>query len=185
MGIRISEMEEATSFGADDIVPIVRSNSNKKITGSKLKDFFANFFVRKTGDTFPADNVSFDNTGTGLTSSDVEGAIKELATPTAITNFVANDTYVLNPVFIKVIQFGKLVVVSFASEIKSAVVNTKLITNIPLSINMGYTNNNYFGALTGANGSSLRIRVSGTELILDVANPTQQWYSGLIAYFAR
>ena len=51
MGIRISEMEEATTFGADDYVPIVTSGTNKKALGSKIKDFIAGFFVSKSGDT--------------------------------------------------------------------------------------------------------------------------------------
>ncbi len=42
MGIRISEMEEATTFGANDVVPIVSSGSNKKITGTKIKNFVVN-----------------------------------------------------------------------------------------------------------------------------------------------
>ena len=47
MGIRISEMEEATTFGADDYVPIVTSGTNKKALGQKIKDFIAGFFVSK------------------------------------------------------------------------------------------------------------------------------------------
>lgn len=47
MGIRISEMEEATTFGADDYVPIVTNGTNKKALGQKIKDFIAGFFVAK------------------------------------------------------------------------------------------------------------------------------------------
>ena len=51
MGIRISEMEEAASFGEEDLIPIVSNGSNKKALGSKIKDFIAGFFVSKSGDT--------------------------------------------------------------------------------------------------------------------------------------
>lgn len=51
MGIRISEMEEAASFGEEDLIPIVKDGSNKKALGSKIKDFIAGFFVSKSGDT--------------------------------------------------------------------------------------------------------------------------------------
>ena len=47
MGIRISEMEEAASFGEEDLIPIVKNGSNKKALGSKIKDFIAGFFVAK------------------------------------------------------------------------------------------------------------------------------------------
>lgn len=55
MGIRISEMEEATTFGADDYVPIVTNGTNKKALGQKIKDFIAGFFVNKSGDTMTGD----------------------------------------------------------------------------------------------------------------------------------
>lgn len=55
MGIRISEMEEATTFGADDYVPIVTNGTNKKALGQKIKDFIAGFFVSKSGDTMTGD----------------------------------------------------------------------------------------------------------------------------------
>lgn len=55
MGIRISEMEEATTFGADDYVPIVTNGTNKKAIGAKIKDFIAGFFVNKSGDTMSGD----------------------------------------------------------------------------------------------------------------------------------
>lgn len=51
MGIRISEMEEATSFTEEDYVPIVSSGTNMKALGTKIKDFIAGFFVKKSGDT--------------------------------------------------------------------------------------------------------------------------------------
>lgn len=57
MGIRISEMEEATTFGADDYVPIVTSGTNKKALGQKIKDFIAGFFVSKSGDTMTGDLI--------------------------------------------------------------------------------------------------------------------------------
>lgn len=55
MGIRISEMEEATTFGADDYVPIVTNGTNKKALGAKIKNFIAGFFVSKSGDTMSGD----------------------------------------------------------------------------------------------------------------------------------
>ena len=91
MGIRISEMEEATTFGADDYVPIVTSGTNKKALGSKIKDFIAGFFVSKSGDTMSGDltveksngdfvsknpNVTINTTANnGVTSSQIEGVI--------------------------------------------------------------------------------------------------------------
>ena len=45
MGIRISEMEEATTFGADDYVPIVTGGTNKKAIGQKIKDFIKGGFT--------------------------------------------------------------------------------------------------------------------------------------------
>lgn len=45
MGIRISEMEEATTFGADDYVPIVSNGTNKKAIGSKIKAFIKGGFT--------------------------------------------------------------------------------------------------------------------------------------------
>lgn len=45
MGIRISEMEEAATFGADDYVPIVTSGTNKKALGSKIKAFIKGGFA--------------------------------------------------------------------------------------------------------------------------------------------
>lgn len=62
MGIRISEMEEATTFGADDYVPIVSNGTNKKALGQKIKDFIAGFFVSKSGDTMTGDfTIAKDN----------------------------------------------------------------------------------------------------------------------------
>lgn len=62
MGIRISEMEEAASFGEDDLIPIVKNGSNKKALGSKIKDFIAGFFVSKSGDTMTGDfTIAKDN----------------------------------------------------------------------------------------------------------------------------
>lgn len=61
MGIRISEMEEATIFGADDYVPIVTNGTNKKALGQKIKDFIAGFFVSKSGDTMTGD-LTVENT---------------------------------------------------------------------------------------------------------------------------
>ena len=57
MGIRISEMEEAASFGEEDLIPIVKNGSNKKALGSKIKDFIAGFFVSKSGDTMTGDLI--------------------------------------------------------------------------------------------------------------------------------
>lgn len=65
MGIRISEMEEATTFGADDYVPIVTNGTNKKALGAKIKDFIAGFFVSKSGDTMTGDlNINSNNART-------------------------------------------------------------------------------------------------------------------------
>jgi hypothetical protein len=62
MGIRISEMEEATTFGADDYVPIVKNGTNKKALGQKIKDFIAGFFVSKSGDSMTGDlNIAKSN----------------------------------------------------------------------------------------------------------------------------
>ena len=55
MGIRISEMEEATNLGEDDVFPIVKNGSNKKSAISKIKDFISGFFVSKSGDTMTGD----------------------------------------------------------------------------------------------------------------------------------
>ena len=65
MGIRISEMEEATTFGADDYVPIVTNGTNKKALGAKIKNFIAGFFVSKSGDTMSGDlNINSNNART-------------------------------------------------------------------------------------------------------------------------
>lgn len=45
MGIRISEMEEAASFGEEDLIPIVSNGTNKKALGSKIKDFIKGGFT--------------------------------------------------------------------------------------------------------------------------------------------
>lgn len=69
MGIRISEMEEATTFGADDYVPIVTNGTNKKALGQKIKDFIAGFFVSKSGDSMTGDldnSASFANKFSGV-----------------------------------------------------------------------------------------------------------------------
>ena len=89
MGIRISEMEEATTFGADDYVPIVTNGTNKKALGAKIKDFIAGFFVNKSGDTMSGNltveksngeyrlknpNVTINTTANnGVTSYQTEG----------------------------------------------------------------------------------------------------------------
>jgi hypothetical protein len=95
MGIRISEMEEATTFGADDYVPIVTNGTNKKALGAKIKDFIAGFFATKNGDNITDDsafrtaiginavNTPFVNTGTGMTAEDVQAGIEELNTSKA------------------------------------------------------------------------------------------------------
>lgn len=98
MGIRISEMEEATTFGADDYVPIVTSGTNKKALGAKIKDFIAGFFATKTGDNISdkeafrsaieisATNTPFDKTGTGMTAENVQAGIAELSGNRALIN---------------------------------------------------------------------------------------------------
>lgn len=84
MGIRISEMEEAASFGEEDLIPIVKNGSNKKALGSKIKDFIAGFFVSKSGDTMTGDlnnaasfankynGVEVDNSSTNHVSSNTQ-----------------------------------------------------------------------------------------------------------------
>lgn len=42
MGIRFSDMESASTFQANDIVPIVSGGNNKTITGGKIKDYIMN-----------------------------------------------------------------------------------------------------------------------------------------------
>lgn len=101
MGIRISEMEEATTFGADDYVPIVTNGTNKKALGTKIKDFIANYFVKKTGDTFPASSVTYDNTTSGLSAANAQSAIdevnelsykaKQYSTSVGVDNMHGND----------------------------------------------------------------------------------------------
>lgn len=98
MGIRISEMEEATTFGADDYVPIVTNGTNKKALGAKIKDFIAGFFATKTGDNISdkatfrsaieisATNTPFDKTGTGMSAENVQAAIAELSGNRALIN---------------------------------------------------------------------------------------------------
>lgn len=82
MGIRISEMEEATTFGADDYVPIVTSGTNKKALGQKIKDFIAGFFATKTGDNITDAAAFRQNIGAGLerrTRQDITSRLTSLS----------------------------------------------------------------------------------------------------------
>ena len=111
MGIRISEMEEATTFGADDYVPIVTNGTNKKALGQKIKDFIAGFFATKTGDNISdkatfrsaieisATNTPFDKTGTGMSAENVQAGIVELSGNRALidgSNIVDKATFRTN-----------------------------------------------------------------------------------------
>lgn len=105
MGIRISEMEEATTFGADDYVPIVTSGTNKKALGTKIKNFIAGFFVSKSGDTMSGNltveksngefvsknpNVTINTTANnGVTSSQIEGVIVKDSANNDVTRFIS------------------------------------------------------------------------------------------------
>lgn len=105
MGIRISEMEEATTFGADDYVPIVTNGTNKKALGAKIKDFIAGFFVNKSGDTMSGDltveksngeyrlknpTVTINTTANnGVTSSQTEGVIVKDSADNNVARFLA------------------------------------------------------------------------------------------------
>lgn len=105
MGIRISEMEEATTFGADDYVPIVTNGTNKKALGAKIKDFIAGFFVNKSGDTMTGDltveksngdfvsknpNVTINTTANnGVTSSQIEGVIIKDSADNNVARFIS------------------------------------------------------------------------------------------------
>ena len=105
MGIRISEMEEATTFGADDYVPIVTNGANKKALGQKIKDFIAGFFVSKSGDTMTGDmtieksngdfvsknpNVTINTSANnGVTSSQTEGFMIKDSANKDVTRFIS------------------------------------------------------------------------------------------------
>ena len=107
MGIRISEMEEATTFGADDYVPIVTSGTNKKALGQKIKDFIAGFFVSKSGDTMTGDltveksngefrlknpNVTINTTANnGVTASQTEGVMVKDSANNEIARFITTQ----------------------------------------------------------------------------------------------
>lgn len=108
MGIRISEMEEATTFTADDYVPIVTNGTNKKALGAKIKDFINGFFATKTGDNISdkatfrsaieisATNTPFDKTGTGMSAENVQAGIVELSENRALidgSNIASPSTF--------------------------------------------------------------------------------------------
>lgn len=107
---------------------------------------------------------------------------QEVITPELVTTWSANSTYVTNSQFIKVFKFWKMVVVSFGAEIKASAVNAILLQNLPPAKSAG-GNANYFGTITGANGASSRMRIDWSNMIVDSAISTQQWYSGLFVYF--
>ena len=73
MGIRISEMEEAASFGADDFVPIVSNGSNKKALGSKLKAFFKGGFTAARAVVTDADGNLSESNVTSAELSNLSG----------------------------------------------------------------------------------------------------------------
>ena len=119
MGIRISEMEEATTFGADDYVPIVTNGTNKKALGQKIKDFIAGFFATKTGDNISdkatfrsaieisATNTPFDKTGTGMSAENVQAGIVELSGNRALID----GSNIANPsAFLSSLGFGAITV---------------------------------------------------------------------------
>lgn len=87
MGIRISEMEEAASFGADDYVPIVSNGTNKKALGQKIKDFIAGFFVSKSGDTMTGD-LTVDKSSPRFNADN-----NAVTLSTATNNGVSSTTY--------------------------------------------------------------------------------------------
>lgn len=87
MGIRISEMEEATTFGADDYVPIVSNGTNKKALGAKIKDFIAGFFVNKSGDTMTGD-LTVDKSSPRFNADN-----NAVTLSTATNNGVSSTTY--------------------------------------------------------------------------------------------
>lgn len=126
-------------------------------------------------------NISGDNIASPSTFRANINA-QEVITPELITTWIANTTYVISSQFIKVFKYGKMVVISFGAEIKASDVNTRLLKDLPTAIRAG-GNANYFGAITGVNGASSRIRIDGSNMIVDSAITTQQWYSGLFVYF--
>jgi len=85
MGIRISEMEEATTFGADDYVPIVTNGTNKKALGAKIKDFIAGFFATKNGDNITDDSAFRQNIGLAIGTPTI--------TPASGVTIANNSTY--------------------------------------------------------------------------------------------
>lgn len=107
---------------------------------------------------------------------------QEVITPELVTSWTPNTTYIISSQFIKVFKFWKLVVVSFGAEIKVSPVNAIILQNLPTAIRAG-GNANYFGTITGANGVSSRMRIDGSNMIVDSNISTQQWYSGLFVYF--
>lgn len=129
MGIRISEMEEATTFGADDYVPIVTNGTNKKALGQKIKDFIAGFFATKTGDNISdkatfrsaieisATNTPFDKTGTGMSAENVQAGIVELSENRALINGsnIANPSVFRNNIGLPLDFVTKTATVSIAS----------------------------------------------------------------------
>jgi hypothetical protein len=98
-------MEEATTFGADDYVPIVTNGTNKKALGQKIKDFIAGFFVNKSGDTMSGNliveksngefvsknpNVTINTSANnGVTSSQTEGVMVKDSANNDVTRFIA------------------------------------------------------------------------------------------------
>lgn len=122
MGIRISEMEEATTFGADDYVPIVTNGTNKKALGQKIKDFIAGFFVSKSGDTMSGDltveksngdfvsknpNVTINTSeNNGVTSLQTEGFMIKDSANNNITRFISVQ-YTTGDVTAQISAFNK------------------------------------------------------------------------------
>lgn len=139
--------------------------------------------ITTLGSTLGSDKADIDGSNIANPSA-FRSAIGAQAVITLelITTWSPNTTYVINSQFIKVFKFWKMVVVSFGAELKVSAVNAILLQNLPPAISAG-GNANYFGTITGANGASVRMRINGSNMIVDSAISTQQWYSGLFVYF--
>ena len=184
MGIRISEMEEATTFGADDYVPIVTNGTNKKALGQKIKDFIAGFFATKNGDNITDDsafrtaiginaaNTPFVNTGTGMTAEDVQAGIEELNTSKANIDGsnIANPSAFRQNIDVKSIVVENKIK---TTEIPTIAANSVSSININVS-KTGYTPSGIMG-ITGTGTSGLVIQeyyLTGTTATVYFRNVT-------------
>jgi hypothetical protein len=172
MGIRISEMEEATTFGADDYVPIVTNGTNKKALGAKIKEFIAGFFVSKSGDTMSGNltveksngefvsknpNVTINTTANnGVTSSQIEGVIVKDSADNNVARFLAfQETN--GDVIAQIAAFNK--------KTDGTATNNYINATIKKDGTSSYTISNpaAFRSAIGANGISItEVNVSGT-----------------------